>query len=428
MRVGFVGLGKLGLPVALAMEYYGGHDVVGYDISDVVCENIRNRHIPYREAGAQELLDRSGIRVAPLDEVIAHGEIIFVPVQTPHEPRYEGVTRLPAERVDFDYSWLVSAMESVSESIVRQGVDPVVAIVSTVLPGTIEREVLPKIDERIRICYNPSLIAMGTTIEDFIRPEMVILGGDDLEARAKLAAFYGTISPAPVMEMSIASAELTKVSYNTAISAKIMIATTIMEICEKTDADCDEVTNALSMATTRILSPKYMRGGMGDAGGCHPRDCIALSHLAQRLDLSHDIYETLMQQREYNTEWLAELMWDAMDRTAFPGVVLGRAYKKETNLTVGSCATLLVNLLHEHGVEVEQYDPWVDDGDAPLDDPAVFFIATNHEEFLEYDFPAGSIVIDPWGYIPDQPGVLIRRIGRKSQQGEQVSARGRHIL
>ena len=119
MKIGFVGLGKLGLPVALAVESKG-HDVIGYDISENVKNIIEAKKIPYKEIWAQDYLDKSNIKFESLDNVVEHSEIIFVPIQTPHDPLYEGITRIPDKRVDFDYSYLKDGMKKLSDSIEKQ--------------------------------------------------------------------------------------------------------------------------------------------------------------------------------------------------------------------------------------------------------------------------------------------------------------------
>jgi len=85
--IGFVGLGKLGLPVALAVESKG-HKVVGYDINPLVKSYVSDRKIPYKEEGAQPLLDKTNLNVTTLTEVVDQSDIIFVPIQTPHDPAY----------------------------------------------------------------------------------------------------------------------------------------------------------------------------------------------------------------------------------------------------------------------------------------------------------------------------------------------------
>jgi UDPglucose 6-dehydrogenase len=252
---------------------------------------------------------------------------------------------------------------------------------------------------------------MGTTIQDFLNPEFVLFGYDDIDAAQVAMEFYQTIHSKPFYETSIENAELIKVIYNTFISMKICLANTVMEICHKTPGtDVDEVTRALTLGTDRLLSPKYLKGGMGDGGGCHPRDNIALSFLARKLNLSFDWFENLMLCREKQTEFLADLIQEHGSRVC----ILGKAFKEDTNLTVGSPATLLYNILRERDFNIAHYDPHVDDGDGfyeIAENYRVFFVATKHADFAGYKFPAGSVVIDPWRYIPDQKGVKIIRVG-----------------
>jgi UDPglucose 6-dehydrogenase len=197
---------------------------------------------------------------------------------------------------------------------------------------------------------------------------------------------------------------------------KITFANTWMEICHKIPGtDVDAVTNALALATTRVISPRYLNGGMGDGGGCHPRDNIALSWLARELDLSYDFFEGLMLARERQTEWLAELMesYDPPGKERMLKVILGKSFKPETNITVGSPAVLLKNLLQERGHDVEMYDPYVDVGlPAPRYPASVFLVGTKHPDFVDFNFPAGSIVIDPWRYIQPRPGIRVVSVGR----------------
>ena len=104
MKVGFIGLGKLGLPCALAVESRG-HEVIGYDPSEQVEQIIDSKQLQYQEIWAQDYLDKSKIQIRPVEDVVKHSEIIFVPIQTPHGEKFEGSTRIPDEREDFDYSF-----------------------------------------------------------------------------------------------------------------------------------------------------------------------------------------------------------------------------------------------------------------------------------------------------------------------------------
>ncbi len=416
MNVGFVGLGKLGFPVALAVGSHG-HDVLGWDAKPSVRADVEARRLPPGERGAEGLMRSSTLRLAPVEELVRSSEVVFIAVQTPHEPALDGARRLPDYRSDFDYSYLVSAVESVGAAAAAQGRSLTVAVISTVLPGTMEGHVKRLLPPGVALVYNPFFTAMGTTIEDFLHPEFVLLGFDgDVPAdpaEKSLGAFYRTLHDRPIFSTDIRTAELIKVAYNTFIGQKIVFANAMMEIAHKTGGNVDDVEAALGLASDRIVSPRYLRGGMGDGGPCHPRDNIALSWLSEQLSLSHDIFSDIMEAREHQAEWLADLI--AERANGLPIVVLGKAFKPDTHLTEGSPGRLLATILAERGILFDHHDGHVDGPGQRIEEspPSLFFVATRHREYRDASFPAGSLVLDPWGFIPDQDGVEVIRIGRR---------------
>ena len=412
MNIGFVGLGKLGLPCALAIDAVHEHSVKGYDPDERINDYLNKGEIPYREEGTSELLKKHSISFANLNEVIESSEIIFVPIQTPHDPLYDGVTRLPETRIDFDYTYLVEGLKQISKVLDDIQEERIVVVISTVLPGTIESQIKPILSKYAKLCYNPFFIAMGTTINDFLNPEFVLMGIDDKDAAEKLKSFYKTLHNKDVFECTLDEAELIKVSYNTFITMKICLANTVAEMSHKlNNINSDNVMDALKLANQRLISDKYLNGGMGDGGGCHPRDNIALSWLSQKVDLSYDWYENLMISREKHTEWLAELTIQKSIEKQMEIFILGKSFKKETNLINGSPAYLLKNLIEEKNHKTKIYDPFIDSKLEEFNEPSVFFIATNHDVFKEINFPAGSVVIDPWRMIGKQESVELISIG-----------------
>ena len=197
--------------------------------------------------------------------------------------------------------------------------------------------------------------------------------------------------------MQIESAELTKVAYNTFIGFKIVFANTIAEICSKVGGDSDEVTDALAAANARLMSGKYLRAGMADGGGCHPRDQIAMSHLSKTLDLSVNTFDWLANARDSQTKRQMEIVNRFHKETNLPVVLLGKSYKKNVNLTVGSPADLLAHMLAQAEIDFTFYDPIVWPGQLEPGYPAVYFISCNHDLFKNLRLPKGSICIDPWG-------------------------------
>jgi UDPglucose 6-dehydrogenase len=420
MNIGFIGLGKLGLPCALAVESRG-HKVVGYDPSEQVKDIIDTKKLQYQEQWAQKHLDKSKIEIKSVEEVVGESDIIFVPIQTPHDPLYEGTTRLPDKREDFDYTFLKKGIKDLSEEIWYQQAKKVVIIISTVLPGTIRREIKPIIESNpyFKLCYNPFFIAMGTTMRDFLHPEFVLFGHDDDWALDKSEKFYKTITHASVYKTTVENAELIKVLYNTFISTKLAFTNTVMEMCHKLpNTNVDEVMNALAMGDERIISYKYMSGGMGDGGGCHPRDNIALSWLSRKLNLSNDWFENIMKQREKQTEWLCDLIEETSFNykgclDGYQIFILGKSFKPETNITTGSPSILLKNLLEERGHKaVYMWDPYVDTHKLLVgEEPMIYFIGTKHPDFTSYEYNQGSIIIDPWRYIPEQDSCEVIHVG-----------------
>jgi len=467
MKIGFIGLGKLGYPVATAMVY-AGHDVMGYDLDPVNMTynqrqyqeldpggsdfNITVRHMADNDGKTFVSKESGRLHFGSMGEVAAHAEVIFVAVQTPHDPEYEGITPIPLDRKDFDYHYITDASQDLANCILNiqrfnhddGNTPPTIAIISTMLPGTMRREIMPIFKDIAPVVYNPAFIAMGTTWRDFIDPEFVLLGGDDDGALDKVrqahidclaATMVDEDAPheyserthkrhAPFAEVSIESAELTKVAYNTFIGLKIGFANTIMEIChEIPNADCDEVIDGLSLAHRRIISPTYLRGGMGDGGGCHPRDNIAMSYLAQELKLSCNPFEDIMHWREYQTDYLMRLIIEQYKATSLPVVLMGTAFKPGTNITTGSPALLLADLMTGQ-VPFEMFDPicteWdprIDSGEGAPDvfsgegKPCIAVISCKHELWERWAWIEGSIVIDPHRYIADQDGITVIRVG-----------------
>ena len=230
----------------------------------------------------------------------------------------------------------------------------------------------------------------------------------------------------PICRMSIESAELTKVAYNTFIGGKIIFANTMMEICHKIGADIDSVTSTLKKASDRLVSSAYMDGGMGDGGGCHPRDNIAMSWLATQLNLSHNLFDDLMTAREDQADWLANLVYrEAVEgRSLLPIIIVGVAYKPGTNLTVGSPALLVQRILEvKYGAHPRVIDNFVTnkslDGMKDLvyrQTASVFLIGCKHPHYEELKFPRGSVVVDPFRFIPEQDGVKVIGLGRSASE------------
>jgi UDPglucose 6-dehydrogenase len=429
MNVGIIGLGKLGLPVAVAMGLKM-NVVVGYDKNETIIDYcVDPFSYPYKEEGIDgktfdELLkDHAPIICESMEIVCNSADLIFVAIQTPHDEKYDGAHPIPEDRKDFDYSYLVAA---VTELMLYIQPDQTVVIISTCIPGAIRREILPLTAGKCNLIYNPFFIAMGTVVRDFLCPEFLLIGLEDetdIERLRPLYDFYqATLMNAPdrmdreyYHVMSLESAELTKVAYNTFIGFKIGLANTFGLLCDTIpNANCDDVMDALKSASDRLISKSYLSPGMGDGGGCHPRDLIAMSYLQSGFYSHFNPFDDVMHWRESHAEVLASRLLTEceMGQTL---AIYGTAFKAGTSMEDGSHSLLVANILEETGLDVELYDPHVQRICVLYGArPRCILIGCRHEYFRTMIFDRGTTVIDPFRYIPDQDGVKVIRIGKAS--------------
>lgn len=407
MKVGFVGTGKLGLPVSL-VYCSKGHDVLCYDINPCFYKGVPAVDLLFKEelCPDNKISLQQWLKDHPMQNMYAHtqsmidvvkfADILFVAVQTPHDPRFEGTTRLLPELADFEYKYLQEAMKAISDAADSCGKDIIVSVISTVLPGTMRRDIVPLLSSHVKLCYNPYFIAMGTVANDCLYPEFILLGNWDAEATKVVVDFYKTITESPVYTTTIENAEMIKVSYNTFIGTKIALANTIMELCHfLPNTDCDTVMDALFLADKRLISKSYLRGGMGDGGGCHPRDNIALSWLSEKVGLQFNWYDSIMTAREKQTDFLANCIEKEWKTRQLPVVLLGKSFKANTAISVGSPAILLGNILTEKKIPFVFYDPFCEPDVSLQSNSSIYFVSCAHTCFETLVLPSGSVLLDP---------------------------------
>jgi UDPglucose 6-dehydrogenase len=271
------------------------------------------------------------------------------------------------------------------------------------LPGTIRRELAPLLT-KARLVYNPYLIAMGTVKEDMVKPEMVIIGTGNYDPAenfcdmVSIKQFYKPIMQNdPRYEVGTwDEAESIKIFYNSFISTKLALVNMIQDVADRSgNINVDVVTNALANSTQRIMSKAYMKAGMGDGGACHPRDCIALRSLSERLGLGYDLFGTLTEIREaqaYNMA-LAALKYGKNV------VILGKAYKQGVPYTAGSYSLLIGHYVQQEGGNVHYYDPATLDFSNPNVPDLVYIIAYHDTWTMTVPHP-GSTIFDPWRIVP----------------------------
>ena len=395
LKIGFIGLGKLGLDCA---EVFAEHyEVRGTDIYPRTSDLVK---------------------VCGIEEVVTESDWIFIAVPTPHAEGYDGAT--PSSHLeprDFGHDAVKIAINSVNT---YAKTPKKVVLISTVLPGTTRHYFVPKLDSQHEFLYNPYLIAMGSVKWDMVNPEMIMIGTEDGKEdtlAGELVALYR-----PMMQNNPRivigtwdECEAIKIFYNTFISAKVGLVNMIQDFAMKIgNINVDVVTNALAASTMRIMGPKYMTAGMGDAGACHPRDNIALRWLAEEYNVGYDMFDTIMHAREVQAKNLADFLVIKAQKYNLPIVIHGKAYKPDVPYCIGSYSTLIGHYVCQAGHNIHYVDPLADDTKDVVDSwdkPAVVLMAHNRhvtygyigeerKDSFYYDIQPGSVIVDPWRSIP----------------------------
>jgi len=406
-KIGFIGIGKLGLDCAEV--FAEKHEVRGYDIHPRTSNTVR---------------------VCDIEELVNESEWIFIAVPTPHAEGYDGsVPSSHMEPRDFGHDAVIDAIDKVNA---YSRSSKKVVLISTVLPGTTRKKFITRLDPKHEFVYNPYLIAMGSVKWDMVNPEMIMLGTEDgslTGVAGELKALYETIMQNnPRYEVGTwDECEAIKIFYNTFISAKVGLANMIQDFALKIgNINVDVVTNALAKSTMRIMGPKYMTAGMGDAGACHPRDNIALRWLAEEYDIGYDLFDTIMHAREIQAKNLALFLVERAKKHNLPIVIHGKAYKPDVEYCIGSYSTLVGFYVAEAGHRCYYVDPLADDTTDVVNDfdqPAVFLWAHNRKITYEYtgdqadtqpycEIRPGSVIVDPWRKLPlDMPAINVVHYG-----------------
>jgi len=377
MKIAFIGLGKLGMPCAEAIAKKG-IDVTGFDTA-----NKKSDLISIKSSITDAVMDR---------------DIIFVAVPTPHEAGYDG--RLPTSNKvvkNFNYDAVKQTLSQLFE-ICKGDEKYTVVLISTVLPGTIRKELTEHYPKN-KIVYNPYLIAMGSVEYDFLNPEMIMIGtnnglaGSSCSAKTKiLSDFYKTVcdNDLRIETGTWEEVEAMKIFYNTFISNKISLVNMIQDVAVKLGhMNVDTVTTALAKSTQRITGPAYMRAGMGDGGACHPRDNIALRWLAKDLGLGYDLFASIMTARECQAKNMAQEILKYGKNICFSS----DSYKPGTDLVDGSYSLLVQYYVEQLGGSIVN----------GINNPVEVVVRVHESDKITAD--NSTIIFDPWRTYPKADNV-----------------------
>lgn len=445
-RISVIGLGKLGAPLAAVLAYKG-FDVVGVDVNERYVAAINRGRAPVDEPRLQQLIDeRRGSLTATADvaEAVIGTDATFVIVPTPS-----------GQDGFFSNKHVLAAAREIGDALRQKSGHHTVVVTSTVMPGSTDgviRETLERTSGRtagrdLGLCYNPEFIALGSVVNDMLRPDFILIGESDDEAGAALAGVYRRVceNDPPVHRMNLVNAEISKIAVNTFVTTKISYANMLAELCERLpQADVDVVTRAIG-SDSRI-GGKYLKGAIGYGGPCFPRDNKAFAALCREKQVLSDLALATDRVNDHQVVRLRDAVASRVDRGGRVAI-LGMAYKPDTAVIDESQGVRLAQALAESGYEVVVHDPFAlrsalailggqaSGFDSPEDcvaGAAALVITTPWPQFTEavhHLLASGDgpgLVIDPWclldlDRIPSDVEVV--RMGRAGRGGRTDAAR-----
>ena len=399
MRIAVVGTGYVGL-VAGTCFAESGNTVVCIDIDQAKVDGLKRGVVPIYEPGLEELLERN-VRDGRLSfttnyaEGIARAEVVFIAVGTP-----------PGEDGSADLKYVLSAAREIGRHLTGYAV---VVDKSTVPVGT-AKKVTAAIRETAKqpfdVVSNPEFLKEGAAIDDFLKPDRVVIGSDSKRAAEVMEELYAPFvrTGNPILHMDIASAELTKYAANAMLATRISFMNEIANICMRVGANIDNVRKGIG-SDARIGS-RFLFSGVGYGGSCFPKDVQAVVRTAAELGYDFKILQAVEAVNEKQKHLLVEMVQKhfGKDLKGKRFAVWGLAFKPNTDDMREAPAVVVIEGLLAAGAKVTAYDPEaiaeckkhhlgdrIDYSDVPmaaLDGADALVLVTEWNEFRRPDFEA----------------------------------------
>ena len=356
MRVSIFGLGYVGAVTGACLAQQG-HDVIGVDANPSKVVLINQGLPPVIETGLSELMadvTKSGkFRATEAwQDAIAASDVALVCVGTPSNSNGSLCTDL-VKRVS----------EQIGAALANRSEYFVVAIRSTVLPGTVERIVIPSLEWRsgkvagrdFGVCMVPEFLREGTSVKDFFNPPRTVIGERDSRAGTTVAALFEGID-APLIRTGIPVAESLKYADNAFHALKVTFANEIGNICKAGGCDSHEVMHIFCMDSKLNLSPYYLKPGFAFGGSCLPKDLRALTYHARSLDVPTPLLDSILVSNKKQIERVTSLLQGYKGRSLG---FLGLSFKHGTDDLRESPILEVIETMIGKGFHVGIYDEFV---------------------------------------------------------------------
>ena len=388
LRITVVGTGYVGLVVGACLSETG-NDVVCADVDERKIGMLNANEIPIYEPGLADLVERNQAQhrlsfTTDVPAAIAEADVLFIAVGTP-----------PDEDGSADLRHVLNVAETIGLHAARE---VVIVTKSTVPVGTaakVQAAVAKHAKYPFHICSNPEFLKEGAAVDDFLKPDRVVLGVESDHARSVMAELYAPFvrTGRPIIFMDIASAELTKYAANAMLATRISFMNEIANLCEKVGADVDLVRKGIG--SDGRIGPSFLFPGPGYGGSCFPKDVKALMCTGREKGEALQVLEAVELANDRQKKRLFEKLERALDgRLRGARVAIwGLAFKPNTDDMREAPSLVLIDALRNVGASVTAHDPAAMTAAQRMVGDGVRFAESNYEAIEDAD---ALVVVTDW--------------------------------
>ena len=358
-NISFIGLGKLGLPLATCMAK-NGVKIKALDVNQKVIDSLNADKAPFYETDLQKNIELAKENIVySLDyEMVKNTDATVILVNTPSNKKDGSFSNLYIEQ----------ALTETCKRLLNKTGYHLFVISSTVMPGSTNDSFIPliesvtnwKLNKQYGVCYIPDFVALSTIIQDFENPEFVVLGQSDEYAGNKALEIYSKVfvNNPIIKRMSLIEAEISKISLNAYICQKISFSNFLTRVCEKFEnVNVDNITESIGI--DKRISPHYFKGGLSFGGTCFPRDTWAFIKMSEKLGMkAHHIESAEKINQEQDRHLLDKVVKVVIDNNLPNEVsILGLGFKNNTPVINESASIKLIEKLLRMNYIINVYDP-----------------------------------------------------------------------
>lgn len=352
MNITVVGSGYVGLVVGACLAETG-NDVVCADVDPKKIEGLKQNRLPIYEPGLESLVERNQAQArlsftTDVASAIASANVIFIAVGTP-----------PDEDGSADLRHVLSVAEQIGQHMKRELVVVTKSTVPVGTAGKVAEAVGKHAKHRFHMCSNPEFLKEGAAVDDFMKPDRVVLGVASDFARSVMAELYAPFvrTGKPIIFMDIASAEMTKYAANAMLATRISFMNEIARLCETVGANVDAVRRGIG--SDERIGPSFLFPGPGYGGSCFPKDVQALIRTAQSVHVPLEVVTAVEKANERQKHVLFEKTSKALGGSLKGAQIAlwGLAFKPQTDDMREAPALTLIDELLAAGATVKAHDP-----------------------------------------------------------------------